>query len=277
MSVVMTVFVLNLHHRGPNKQAVPYWLKEIIVNKISPYLCLHEDTRDTVRVRNHEEKFIKNVSLKITLDNIQQALQNEAQIDSNKQVHNTVNGSQRQTTEKTEQTVQGIHSAVSGSELSNQTNQTGNHVVYHTLAVPTSESPPQQQYYKHYNPATNEYKTETGQQTQQVTATQEKVQTSSDMGPAQSDSHQQNSPQFRSENNRRTKRRSNSALSKTNEEILNSLKRILEKHEKEDRDYEVVQEWRRVAQCVDRILFFIFLIATFSSTLAILVIAPASQ
>lgn len=276
MSVAMTVFVLNLHHRGPNKQAVPYWLKELVVHRLSPYLCLQDDNRETGRVRNNEEKFIKNVSLKITLDNIQQALQNEAQIDSNRQAHSTVNGPQHQNAEKTDKTVQGMHSVVCGPGLSNQTVQTGNHVVYHTLDVPTEQTP-QQQYYKHYNPETNEYKTAAGQQTHQVTVTQEKVQTTNDMGPAQSESHNQSSPQFRSENNRRTKRRSNSTLSKTNEEILNSLKRILEKHEKEDRDYEVVQEWRRVAQCADRILFFIFLIATFSSTLAILVIAPATQ
>ena len=53
------------------------------------------------------------------------------------------------------------------------------------------------------------------------------------------------------------------------------LRRILEKHEKEDKDYEMIQDWRRVAQVIDRILFIIFFIATLWSTIGILVIDPA--
>ena len=61
------------------------------------------------------------------------------------------------------------------------------------------------------------------------------------------------------------------------EDVLLSLTRILDKHENEEKDYEIMQEWRRLAQTVDRILFFIFLFGTVLSTLAILVIAPATQ
>lgn len=31
VSVIFTVFVLNLHHRGPNRKRVPYWLRKLIV------------------------------------------------------------------------------------------------------------------------------------------------------------------------------------------------------------------------------------------------------
>lgn len=258
MSVIMTVFVLNLHHRGPNKHAVPHWLKIILLNKMSPYLCVQEDASEIGRFINTEEKFIKNVSLKITLDNIQQALQNESQLEQN-----NLNGPLRQAPVQSDQSIQGTNSP--SFEATNQVIQPESYVVHRTLQ-PTVEQSPQRQCYNYYDPQTNEFNCQAGQQTQHI---------SPELGRGQS--KQQSTSQNRSENNRRTKRRSNSNLSKTNEEILNSLKRILEKHEKEDRDYEVIQEWRRVAQCVDRILFFIFLVATFTSTVAILVVAPATQ
>ena len=53
--------------------------------------------------------------------------------------------------------------------------------------------------------------------------------------------------------------------------------RILERHEREEKEYESVQDWRRLAQTVDRILFFFFLFLTVASTLAVLVIAPSLQ
>ncbi|XP_053405080.1 neuronal acetylcholine receptor subunit alpha-7-like [Mercenaria mercenaria] len=257
MSVMMTVLVLNLHHRGPNKHTVPHWLKVILLHKLSPYLCLQEENNDIVRFIDTEEKFIKNMSLKITLDNIQQALQNEIQIENSQQAQNNIN--------IRHQPVQPDPQTTNSPILEHPAFQSANHVYNRTLNAP-AEQPPRQQCYHSYDTQTNEYKIHTSNKTVQITQDSARDQTKQ-----QTPSHSQ------SENNRRNKRRANSNLGKTNEEILNSLKRILEKHEKEDRDYEIIQEWRRVAQCVDRILFFIFLIATVSSTLGILVIAPATQ
>ena len=212
MSVIMTVFVLNLHHRGPNKRRVPHWLKEILVNKISPFLCLSESDEFTERYYNSEDRFIKNMSLKITLDSIQQALENETQLENN--LNNL-----RETTV----TFADNHVSVNS--------------VPHTQTVRTNVYP-----------------------TMQSLPTQNA-----------STSAQQN------DNHRRHKRRTNSTISKTNDEILQSLKRILEKHEREDKDYEMIKDWRRVAQVIDRILFIIFFLATTWSTIGILVIAPASR
>lgn len=276
MSVIMTVFVLNLHHRGPNKHAVPFWLKDILINKLSPYLCLQEATPDSTRYYNNEERFIKNMSLKITLDNIQQALQNEAHLDKDQHITQTSINSTREPKERTN--TQGNLRTTSRHEpLASDANRgddlpsvTTNHIGNSSRPTPEtvrgSHSYIQQQHIYQYNPQTSQFYSQTGSHMYPIII---------DRNSNQSNSR--TSSPSRSENHREVKRRSNSALSKTNEEILNSLKRILEKHEKEDRDYEVVQEWRRVAQCVDRILFFIFLIATFSSTIGILVIAPAFQ
>ena len=214
MSVIMTVFVLNLHHRGPNKRRVPHWIKEILVNKISPFLCLSESDELTDRYYNSEDRFIKNMSLKITLDNIQQALESETQLENN--INNL-----RDTTV----TFADNHVSVNS--------------VPHTQAVRTNLYP-----------------------TMQTLPPQNT-----------SPSVQQNS----NDNHRRHKRRTNSTISKTNDEILHSLKRILEKHEKEDKDYEMIQDWRRVAQVIDRILFIIFFLATLWSTIGILIIRPAAR
>ena len=219
MSVIMTVFVLNLHHRGPNKRQVPRWMKELLVNKISPYLCLYESDEVMARYYRTEDRFMKNVSLKLTLDNIQQALQNETQLE------NSIN-SLRETTV---------------TLADNHINSVSQPQAVRTNMYPTVNTLSPQQCYG--------------------------------SGMPQSTSTAQNS----NDNHKRSKRKSNSSLGKTNEEILHSLRRILEKHEKEDKDYEMIQDWRRVAQVIDRILFIIFFIATLWSTIGILVIAPASR
>jgi nicotinic acetylcholine receptor len=64
---------------------------------------------------------------------------------------------------------------------------------------------------------------------------------------------------------------------RTNTEILEALKRLVDKQDREEQEDEVMQEWREVAQKVDRILFWVFLTGTLGSTILILVIAPAMK
>ncbi|WAR00650.1 ACH10-like protein [Mya arenaria] len=273
MSVIMTVFVLNLHHRGPNKRAVPRWIKEILVNKMAPYLCLQEEaTRDHRRFYDNEEQFIKNVSLKITLDNIQQALQNESKIESNEQCNETNSVDSERVTSKEQEgdclNVPGVtiyHPVRAEHTTSSSCNHSSYSTSHQNSKSVTANSPVSQtQQYFQYNPQTSQFSSTT----QNIYPNPHTE--SASLHP----NHKQTSPN-KHDNNRKGRHRTTSPLSKTNEEILHSLKRILEKHEKEDRDYEVIQEWRRVAQAVDRILFFIFLLATFASTLGLLVVAPA--
>ncbi len=63
----------------------------------------------------------------------------------------------------------------------------------------------------------------------------------------------------------------------TNEEILEALKSVIGKYEREDLYEEVLYEWRRLAAIVDRFLFWVFLLGTIASTLLILVVAPATK
>jgi hypothetical protein len=203
------------------------------------------------------------MSLKITLDNIQQALQNEITLENAEQSQNNIYSSLCNISVQPDMSAQSNSSPVIEQQT---TFNPANYVLNHAKNASGEHSQRQPCNFS-YDTLKHELKTQSS-----VTSP---TQLADDM--SRDPTKQQTSSQNRNDNNRRNKRRSNTNLSKTNEEILNSLKRILEKHEKEDRDYEVIQEWRRVAQCVDRILFFIFLVATVSSTLAILVIAPATQ
>ena len=67
------------------------------------------------------------------------------------------------------------------------------------------------------------------------------------------------------------------ATARTNEEILNALRKIIERYERDDSEEEMMYEWRQVALAVDRILFWIFFIGTLSSTILILIVAPITK
>ncbi|XP_022087676.1 neuronal acetylcholine receptor subunit alpha-10-like [Acanthaster planci] len=41
ISIMLTVIVLNLHHRGPTCRPVPRWMRRIFLNKLAPILRLH--------------------------------------------------------------------------------------------------------------------------------------------------------------------------------------------------------------------------------------------
>ena len=218
------------------------------------------------------------MSLKVTLDNIQQALQNETQIENNRYQETAGSGAPprcletqancvSQTSARTLVEAQVVDPASMNNQVnqsSGQMNQSTNRPVEHVYPTVQTINPQTYQQYYQLN------STHAPQPPQQVHPRTSGV--IYQQAPTAA-----TAPGNHPENHRKSKRKTSPTINKTNEEILNSLKRILEKHEKEDRDYEVVQEWRRVAQCVDRILFFIFLIATLTSTIGILVIAPATQ
>ena len=63
-------------------------------------------------------------------------------------------------------------------------------------------------------------------------------------------------------------------VQRTNDDILNALKRILKRYERDDDEDELIHEWRLVALGVDRILFWVFVFGTLSSTTIVLIVAP---
>lgn len=188
VSVIMTVFVLNLHHRGPSRNAVPAWIRGILLGPIQSILCVGKN--DQIPTGRQGSRFLRTMSLRATLENIAQELQNEAQLENGVMADTIVTDGQ-------------------GTTLHNETR--------------------------------------------------------CDVRLLPNDNHQRPRRGIQVKN----------LHTKSHEEIVRNLQSILDKHEKEDRDYEIIQEWRKVAQVVDRILFWIFLFGTLSSTLIILVITPA--
>nr|XP_011439437.1 neuronal acetylcholine receptor subunit alpha-10 [Crassostrea gigas] len=188
VSVIMTVFVLNLHHRGPSRNAVPAWIRGILLGPIQSILCVGKN--DRIPTGRQGSRFLRTMSLRATLENIAQELQNEAQLENGVMADTIVTDGQ-------------------GTTLHNETR--------------------------------------------------------CDVRLLPNDNHQRPRRGIQVKN----------LHTKSHEEIVRNLQSILDKHEKEDRDYEIIQEWRKVAQVVDRILFWIFLFGTLSSTLIILVITPA--
>ena len=41
LSIVLTVFVLQLHHVGPNTKPVPNWVKKLLLGFVARLLCMH--------------------------------------------------------------------------------------------------------------------------------------------------------------------------------------------------------------------------------------------
>jgi hypothetical protein len=58
------------------------------------------------------------------------------------------------------------------------------------------------------------------------------------------------------------------------EEILKYLKMMVSKRDEEDDENEVVNEWRHVAQVMDRFLFWTFLSTTTAATVFMMVVVP---
>ncbi|XP_074650100.1 neuronal acetylcholine receptor subunit alpha-10-like [Tubulanus polymorphus] len=189
VSVIMTVFVLNLHHRGPNKTTVPQWLRKCLLMKRIPKNCCWERKPSIGEYYSSGEPatYIRNMSLKLTIENIAQEIREE---------------------------LENTSSDATADSISSAAGERADSCTYH--------SPRSNHHTSSRAAAGNNYP-------------------------------------------------------RTNQEILIALKKIIEKHDREEQEDEVIQEWREVAQRVDRVLFWIFLSATFCSSLFILVIAPMGK
>lgn len=62
--------------------------------------------------------------------------------------------------------------------------------------------------------------------------------------------------------------------SQLHEEVLKTLQVLISRQELDDECEEIANEWRQVAQVIDRLLFWVFLLATVLITLLLLIIIP---
>ena len=191
VSVIMTVFVLNLHYRGPHIRPVPRWLKRCFAcadttphgrrTRASGDAHIPESAYYSAEDGGNPN-YIKNLSLRLTIENLAQELKDELDHCPSD------NDTQSTNTDKYE-------------------------VLYHDLST--------------------------------------------------------------NENHRKFCYRN--APYRTNEDILVALKKIIDRYQKDDQEEAMVYEWRLVAQSVDRVLFWIFLVGNLTGTVILLIIAPLTK
>lgn len=199
VSVIMTVFVLNLHHRGPNNKPVPVWLRRIFLRRrMTRGLIFTKNNPETARfvdeyLTDDQTNYVKNVSLRLTIENLAQELKEELDnCTSDFSIGEPPEGS----------------APLAGSYEGQ----------YHELSQSEFQPRPPSLYGG-----------------------------------------------------------SKAQCSKTNEDILNALRKIIERYERDDSEEETMYEWRQVALAVDRILFWIFLFGTLASTIVVLIVAPITK
>ncbi len=204
VSVIITVCVLNLHHRGPNDKPLPSWLRKLFLRKTlkkAPHkLCFNRAEQHYVDEYFSEERsnYVKSVPLRLTIENLAQELKEELD----------------------------LCSTDFGAETA--------HTNFESRYTPTGYI--------------------------EVTQTD-----NSPLRRPQHIGHLTGSASSRQN------------CSKTNEEILNALQKILVRYERDDSVEEMIYEWRQVALAVDRILFWIFLVGTTGSTVLVLIVAPITK
>ncbi|PVD19805.1 hypothetical protein C0Q70_20296 [Pomacea canaliculata] len=77
ISVIMTVFVLNLHHRGPDKRDIPPWLRALFMGNVRTRSSFMSRRSYNYAANDAAGHLMRNMSLKVTLENLAHELREE--------------------------------------------------------------------------------------------------------------------------------------------------------------------------------------------------------
>lgn len=195
VSVVMTVMVLNFHHRGPFHKEIPSWLRWLVLDKLRRMLCMKLPYENMCTPKTNST--IRRLSLKLTIDNLQDELLSDMGLN----------------------TVANHHPMTSSSYggLRNSCNEGPSSRKLSTRIMPSSAPllPLDQQ--------------------EPCSCTQRSV---------------------------------------LQQEVIKTLLMLISRQELDDECESIANEWRQVAQVIDRLFFWLFLVATVAITVVLLIIIP---
>ncbi|KAK0422424.1 hypothetical protein QR680_007564 [Steinernema hermaphroditum] len=213
VSVVMTVMVLNFHHRGPFNKPVPDWVRVYILDKLRRILYMklpYTGYGDSVTSAISATGLMRKMSMRLAIDDMLAG--------------DVFGNSDAGGPHSNDSTVTYGH---------NHTNHVGNN---HYMALSNNNyQPPEEDLLNH--------------QLIDETAI---------------DGH------GKTVQPRKRKRRSK----ELNLRLFRTLEMLIKRQEIEDQSNALANEWRQVAQVIDRLLFWIFLVATVFITLLLLIIIP---
>ncbi|RUS81871.1 hypothetical protein EGW08_010394 [Elysia chlorotica] len=309
VSVIMTVFVLNLHHRGPTKQAVPSWLRRLFLGYDKPAAqkqgvvsrgSYHrsEDGWNASGVLRlfsggpagaDSQYILNNLALRLALEHLAMELKENLSRDNGSIIPEVSIGGSGSGAGDSEFTV------VTGASSSPPSVRAEHQALDSSLTSTPSRHEPatsgdvDRTQAEHSSAENNRNSASTSFCGNNIAHKDPKIQSHpnqshgnqrADHQPSQPSPHTPllaYSPSPGAGANSQQGRKRKSKSKQGYEDALQSLTKLLDTHEAEERAFQESQDWRRLAQIVDRILFFLFLFATVSSTLAVLVIVPGMQ
>lgn len=251
VSVIMTVFVLNLHHRGPNRGALPKWMRDIMKCKNKYFPC----KTPAPKKQRLPFKGIRNLeSLLLTINNKLKRIP----FNKKKSFRSTENyfsdySDRFQNQVDTPDIKLKSFPTMDTDVLSGSF--TANHE-YDPMFISDDD-------YRCIENLMRSNSISVSSSSRQCLSCNFLINPSS---PTVDKAISTDAYPF-----------SSSDQQEINTKILTALNKILIKHELEELNYNSIQEWREVAQFVDRLLFWLYLFSTSASTIIILVIAPVFE
>ncbi|KAL8562649.1 hypothetical protein ACOMHN_011221 [Nucella lapillus] len=274
VSVIMTVFVLNLHHRGPDKRAIPTWIRRLFLGSVRSRGSLFSHSfgghgHAMTSSGNEGSHVMRNLTLKVTLENLAHELRDELHLENGGLLEGRNNSEPSAPVSSQPSSPHPPPSSgfiVPPTSTANSSNVTRGLDFSHLQTGYPQQHPPPQQQQPSPSPTPSNFNTPEGLASHIL---QQGLGVGGGGGGGGGVGGK--TPSFPQHGSGRRK------TNYSYEDVLLSLLRILERHEREEKEYESVQDWRRLAQTVDRILFFFFLFLTVGSTLAVLVVTPSLQ
>ena len=264
VSVVLTVFILNLHFRRPSETVVPSWIRRWLLrgdNHGRRGLSFRSDTSYVDEfVVDDDSQAVRTVPLRLTIENLAKELHDELNVrrqssfkaaNHNTADNNADSGSLKLPTDIEQNGIGTPHQqSRSNSPVQQQNLSYSPHRQSQERSFRT-----QHQCIKEAVKARRSHKSVTGRACERETYYGQQPAAGGPVTPRDVPSDEDN----------------------LNQDILEALKTIIRKYEREDIYEEMLYEWRKVAAVVDRFLFWVFLVGTIASTLLILVIAPFTK